>query len=129
MKKKVKEELNKILKDNNLGNIEELSLSDWLTISGNASTGNSLSEDFMNEFGEQLDWGYISNYQKVSENLIKKFKHKINWVHLCRKQKVSENVLRECKEYVYSHMLFQYNFITKEFYDEIKNYNFWEKDK
>src|SRR5688572_12506764 len=38
-----------------------------------------LSENFMEEFSENLNWEFIVKYQKLSETLIEKYQHLINW--------------------------------------------------
>ena len=60
---------------------------------------NKLTEDFIREFKDKVNWCYISYYQKLSEDFIREFKNKVNWIWISKYQKLSENFIRE----------FQYN--------------------
>lgn len=39
----------------------------------------TVSEQFMEKWSEDLDWNGISTKQNISENFMKKFPEKINW--------------------------------------------------
>ncbi len=41
-----------------------------------------LSENFIREFQDKVDWNYISNYQKLSENFIREFQDKVDWNYI-----------------------------------------------
>ena len=51
---------------------------DWNWISSNRE----LSENFIREFQDRIDWYWISKYQKLSIKFIIEFKNKINWASL-----------------------------------------------
>ena len=42
-------------------------------------SNNILSEDFIREFKDKVDWSAICRYQKLSENFIREFKDKVHW--------------------------------------------------
>ena len=41
-----------------------------------------LSEDFIREFKNKVDWNWISVKQKLSENFIREFKDKVSWGYI-----------------------------------------------
>ena len=48
---------------------------------------NILSEDFIREFKDKVDWWYISKYQTLSEDFILEFREKIHWELLLNENK------------------------------------------
>ena len=42
-------------------------------------SNNILSEDFIREFNDKVDWSAICRYQKLSEGFIREFKDKVHW--------------------------------------------------
>ena len=54
-----------------------------------------LPEDFIREFKDKVDWCYISGYQKLSEGFIREFKDKVDWTNISTYQKLSEDFIRE----------------------------------
>ena len=73
--------------------IEESKLSsfDWFDIACN----HNLSEGFIREFKDKLDWEFVSEYQFLSEDFIREFQNKLDWYHLSKKQKLSDSFLLE----------------------------------
>lgn len=62
-----------------------------------------LSQKFMREFADKLDWNIISEKQKMTEDFIHEFKDRINWNKLCTywaKTKISEQFALEHKDKV-----------------------------
>ena len=55
---------------------------------------NILTEDFIREFQDKVDWEYISIYQNLSEDFIKEFQNKVNWRIISKYQKLSEDFIR-----------------------------------
>ena len=57
-----------------------------------------LSEDFIREFKDKVDWYWISIRQTLSEPFIKEFKDKVDWEEITEYQTLSENYIKElCK--------------------------------
>jgi hypothetical protein len=54
-----------------------------------------LSEGFIRDFQDKLDWERISIHQKLSANFIREFRHKVHWPLILRHQKLSEDFIRE----------------------------------
>ena len=46
---------------------------------------------------DNVNWGYISIYQKLSENFIREFENKVVWHRISEYQTLSENFIREFK--------------------------------
>jgi len=49
-----------------------------------------LTEDFIREFKDKVDWWYISYYQELSEPFIREFKDKVDWWYISYYQKLSK---------------------------------------
>lgn len=64
---------------------------DWKYI----SEYQKLSEDFIREFKDNVDWNCISKYQKLSEEFIREFKNKADWYYISKYQKLSEEFIKE----------------------------------
>ena len=47
---------------------------------------------------DNVNWGYISIYQKLSENFIREFQDKVDWYYISEYQKLSEKFKSEFKE-------------------------------
>src|SRR5690606_14512094 len=54
-----------------------------------------LSEEFIREHKELVNWWDISNYQKLSESFIREHKDLVNWECISYSQKLSESFIRE----------------------------------
>ena len=62
------------------------------------SQNQTLSEKFIREFQNDLDWYWISKKQNLSDNFIVEFEEKMNWVGYFLSQKPSYIFL---KKYIY----------------------------
>ena len=120
MKKTVKNEVEKLIKELNLDcTVKEFKDKvDWVNI----SQYQKLSEDFIREFKDEVDWGWISVFQKLSEDFIREFKDKVdikvyNTVH---EDKTIEQKKQEVIQYAKEHDLK---------YDNEYIYAFREHDK
>ena len=65
---------------------------DWHTLS---SRGTPLSEDFIREFQDRVNWSWISYQQILSEDFIREFQDKVDWNEISYKQKMSKNFIVE----------------------------------
>jgi len=54
-----------------------------------------LSESFIREFEDRVNWKEISEYQVLSESFIREFEDRVNWERISKYQKLSENFIRE----------------------------------
>ena len=54
-----------------------------------------LSEEFIREFSDKVDWDCVSQQQKISEDFIREFSKKVNWYHISIYQKLSEGFIQE----------------------------------
>ena len=71
---------------------------DWNTLS--ASSRENLTEDFIREFADKVNWYYISLYQHLSEDFIREFANRVNWNAVSANQRLSEDFIREFKDKV-----------------------------
>src|SRR5574344_1767555 len=72
-------------------NYESLEEVNWYYI----SKYQKLSEDFIREFQDKVYWNRISIYQKLSEDFIREFQNKVDWISISIYQKLSEDFIRE----------------------------------
>ena len=89
MKKSVKKEFNEITGRKYWWN--RFKPIDWYCI----SIYQTLSEDFMREFKDNVHWAGISIYQKLSESFMREFRDKLDWYWMCRKQNLSYEFISE----------------------------------
>jgi len=105
-------------------NIEEIRKNpdsvDWYSISCQP-----LSENFISEFKDKVNWTYISRYQKLTENFISEFKDKVNWDYISANQKLTEDFIREFKDNVYWSYISRYQKLTEDFIREFKDKVNW----
>ena len=80
---------------------------------------NKLSEDFIREFKDKVDWGSISEYQKLSEDFIREFQDKVNWYYISEYQKLSEDFIKEFKNKVDWYLIFKYQKLSEKFKKEL----------
>ena len=92
---------------------------DWFSISRYPH----LSEDFICKFADKVDWYYISAYQCLSEDFIREFQDRVAWDWIVKYQPLSEDFIREFKDkvnwnYISANQHLSENFI-REFKDEV----------
>ena len=96
-----------------------------------------LSEDFIREFSDKVDWCNISEYQKLSENFIREFADKLNWGNISAYQQLSEDFIREFADKVNWEIISAHQKLSETFINEFKDkldislieYNWIYKDK
>ena len=71
----------------------EITPKEWSSISKSR-----LTEDFIREFQNQVDWVYISSYQRLSEDFIREFEHKVDWVRISIHQILSDEFILEFRD-------------------------------
>ena len=86
----------------------------------------SLSEEFIRNNKDKVDWDYISKYQKLSEDSIIEFEDYVVWYYISGYQKLSEDFIREFKDKVNWECISEYQKLNIEFIKEFKNYIYWE---
>lgn len=60
----------------------------------------SLSEEFIREFKDHLDWNWISIRQTLSESFIEEHKNLVDWRYISEYQKLSEEFIEKHKDWV-----------------------------
>ena len=60
----------------------------------------NLSESFIREFQNKLNWRSVSSASRLSESFIREFKDKVDWEKISEAQKLSESFIREFKDKV-----------------------------
>jgi len=85
-----------------------------------------LSEDFIREFKDKLNWYRISRYQKLSEDFIREFKNKVNWCEISACQKLSPKFITEFKNEVDWAEISTYQKLSENFIFRFRNYVDWD---
>ena len=106
-----------------LNSIEIIDLEnvDWNYI----SAYQKLTEDFIREFKDYVDWYWISKNQKLSENFICEFKNNVNWNFISKYQNLSEDLIREFKDKLDWNNISKYQKLSEDFIREFKNNVSW----
>ena len=94
----VKEQVIRIMKDT-LEKANELLgtfYKDWKSVSRHKG----LTEDFIREFANKVNWCYISLCQHLSEDFIREFKDRVSWYYISTFQHLSEDFIREFQDRV-----------------------------
>lgn len=94
------------------------------------SVWQTLSEDFMREFKDKLEWHYIVQYQKLSEDFIREMKDYLNslefsediWSSISFCQELSEDFMREMKDYLVWERLVSSQHMSECFMEEMNEY-------
>ena len=80
-----------------------------------------LSEDFIREFKDEVTWGWVLISQRLSEDFIREFADRVTWVYLSMHQQLSEDFIREFKDKVDWYCISAYQHLSKEFIEEFKD--------
>lgn len=84
-----------------------------------------LSEDFIGEFQYQVDWQLISARQSLSEDFIRKFADKVDWYCASRYQHLSEDIIREFQDRVDWYYISINQHLSEDFIREFKDKVNW----
>ena len=90
----------------------------------NLSMVNSISKefrDFIREFKDEVDWEYISEYQKLSGKFIREFQDEVDWCCVSYRQKLTENFIRKFKNKVSWFWVSRFQKLTEDFIREFQN--------
>jgi hypothetical protein len=75
-----------------------------------------LSEDFIRENANDIDWGSIAQFQKLSESFIREFKDKLLWWDVVEHIKLSEDFIDEFMyDYDFQYAIFNFKQIDEAF--------------
>ncbi len=80
-----------------------------------------LLEDFIKEFKNKVNWDLISQYQILSEDFIKKFQNKVNWIKISIHQKLSEDFIKEFQDKIDWHWFKINKKLSEKFKEEMFN--------
>lgn len=78
-------------------------------------TSQHLSEKFIREWKDELNWIDIQIYQRLSENFIIEFKDKLDWLTISTNQKISEKFMEQFKDSLYWNILIKNQDMSEEF--------------
>ena len=85
----------------------------------------SLTEDFIQEFKDKVDWTCISRYPHLSEDFIRKFADRVDWYYISAYQYLSEDFIREFKDWVSWDAISYYQQLSEDFIREFKDKVNW----
>jgi hypothetical protein len=78
---------------------------DWAHI----SIYQTLSEEFIREFQDNLIWRSIWQYQKLSEVFIREYQSDLDWYTVSRFQRLSDDFIIEFKDKIFGMLIFNTN--------------------
>ena len=81
----------------------------------------NLSENFIRKFKGKVTWNWISMFQHLSEDFIREFTDRVNWYWISEYQHLSEDFIREFQHKVDWNRVSQYQRLSKEFIEEFKD--------
>ena len=85
----------------------------------------SLSEDFIREFKDRVDWVSISSYQHLSEDFIREFKDRVDWDSISANQHLSEDFIREFEDKVEWECISECQHLSEDFIREFTDRVCW----
>ncbi|GIY32772.1 uncharacterized protein CEXT_484971 [Caerostris extrusa] len=85
----------------------------------------ALSEDFIREFQDKVNWVNITGKQALSEHFIREFQDKVNWVNISGKQALSEDFIREFQDKINWGNISEYQKLNEDFIREFKDKVDW----
>ena len=88
-----------------------------------------LSEDFIREFQDKVNWECISHHLKLSEIFIREFKDKVDWLCISIFQTLSEDFIREFKDKVDWECISKFQTLSEDFVREFKELIIEDNDK
>ena len=95
---------------------------DWKSVSKHEG----LTEDFIREFADKVNWYFISFCQYLSEDFIREFKDKVDWYWISRYQRLSEDFIREFADKVDWDWISMFHRISEDFIREFEDKVAWE---
>ena len=84
-----------------------------------------LSEDFIREFQDKVNWNLISHYQKLSEDFIREFQDKVSWGTISYSQTLSADFIREFQDKMNWESISKYQKLSEDFIREFKDKVNW----
>ena len=90
---------------------------DWAYI----SKYQKLSEEFIEKYIDKVDWFYISIFQKLSESFIEKHIDKADWYYISKYQILSESFIEKHSDKVDWYWILKYQKLSKKFIRKHKN--------
>ena len=97
----------------------------WESFWKHISSSQELSEDFIREFQDRVDWTLISKHQKLSEEFIREFQDRVDWEKISRYQRLSEKFIGEFKDKVDWEKISWNQKLSSQFLLEFKYYIYW----
>jgi len=88
---------------------------DWI------SECQKLSESFIEQNKDRVYWDCISRYQKLSESFIEQNKDRVDWYRISQYQKLSESFIEQNKDRVYWYWISEFQKLSEEFIEQNKD--------
>lgn len=85
-----------------------------------------LSDSFMEEYQQKLNWSWISCYQILGEDTIKKFKEQVDWTFISYKQLLSIDFILEFHDYIDWYTIMKNPFLQLDFIIRCQQYLDWD---
>jgi len=85
-----------------------------------------LSESFIEQFQDKVQWEYISCYQKLSEKFIAKFENKVNWRKISWSQNLSESFVETFQHKVNWYCISKHQKLSESFIEKFQDVVHWK---
>lgn len=87
-----------------------------------------LSEDFIREFQDHLDWKLISKQEdELSEDFIREFQHRVDWREISKHQDLSEDFIRDFEDDVDWREISKHQNLSEDFIRDFEDKVDWER--
>lgn len=86
----------------------------------------SLSESFIEEFWDKLDWRSVSRYAKLSEDFMIRNSHRVNWRMIARYQTLSETFIKQFANSIDWNGVSRYQKLRPKFIWDYRNWVNWK---
>ena len=94
---------------------------DQIKISESVSEYQILSESFIREFQDRVDWMSVSFHPSLSEDFIRSFQDRVYWTSVSFHQSLSEDFIREFQDRVDWYFIRRYQSLSGSFISEFKD--------
>lgn len=95
----------------------EFGIIDWTR----ASVDCLLTEPFIEQYSEQLNWGCISRFQDLSDHFVERNRYRIDWFLFCTRDDLSLDLLERCSKFVRWDALEKFANVSADFLEKHKH--------
>ena len=98
-------------------------LTNWHLLTKNVE----LSEEFIHEFKDDINWVYICIYQTISERFIEEHKSYIHWIYISKHQRLTQHFIHKYRDVLNWDLICTYQRLSSKFIEDHYRYVKWLK--